>query len=207
MNIKFQKLEDTRTNLKYDWMICIDNVETLNWFHESWLKSELPSAWENIIKVSKGQAHINRGMSNLIWLKLQNAVDNNKPLSLIDASCQFENRLYTDKLTAILKYGKIFINKNGGYFSDHKDLVITETLEKTIEEIIFPQYEEKDIRITKWEGGTHFYAHVGMFEVFEHDGTNKWNTHEEAMKKAKSFLWNVNRKAFAIKDDKIIPEY
>ena len=72
---------------------------------------------------------------------------------------------------------------------------IIKTIEK--DELIFPteedftQYTENDISINKWQGGNHFYAKVGNFDV-SIDNIVKWNTHDNAMENAKIFMNELN---------------
>ncbi len=49
--------------------------------------------------------------------------------------------------------------------------------------LIFPQYKEADIRISQFTGGTHYYAYVGDMQIRDGE-TLKWNSYEEAYKKA-----------------------
>jgi len=63
-------------------------------------------------------------------------------------------------------------------------LTLLETFEK--EDTEFPkvnEYSEKDISVKKWDGGTHYYARVGDWDV-EIDGKRKWNTYEYAYQMA-----------------------
>ena len=54
-------------------------------------------------------------------------------------------------------------------------------------DLVFPEFSEKDIRITKFPYGRHYYAYIGMTEVKDGDEI-KWNTYEEAYKRAKAYI-------------------
>ena len=49
--------------------------------------------------------------------------------------------------------------------------------------LIFPQYVESDIRISRFTGGKHYYAYVGDMQIREGEKM-KWDSYEEAYQKA-----------------------
>ena len=194
--LKFQKLVDTRTNINYDWMLVLDTHESVMDYHEKSMKSEVSKAWDNLIKVSQGKAHISNSLSLIIHYKHK---DNTKPKSIVEHTIDILNKLITDKLKLLDKYGIIYINKVGGYFPHHNDIIVKDECYIDEQNIIFPQYTEKDIRVKKWEGGKHYYSYVGSFQVIARDGTNKWNTEEKAYEQARYFLYRINNKQFEFK--------
>jgi hypothetical protein len=109
------------------------------------------------------------------------------------------DRLVQDKLECVRKSGKIFVGKAGGYFPQHPDFIVYDECLIENNKVVFPTYEKKDIRIKQWEGGTHYYAYVGAFQV-EWDGQKKWNTREEAQKYAGYFLYKLNHKSYEVSE-------
>ena len=85
-------------------------------------------------------------------------------------------------------YGQVCINMVGGMngFGFGTPSLKNETIIYR-ENYAFPNYSEKDIRVKKWDGGTHYYAYVGDFQVKDGD-VLKWNTKDEAMRMAKKYL-------------------
>jgi len=102
------------------------------------------------------------------------------------------NKCFMTKMNAIDKYGKIFVNEAGGWFMLQEHMKILKTVET--ETFKFPDvlYTESDINISKYNGGRHFYATVGGFQVIDKDGDTKWNTEKYAMEVAKKFMKTLN---------------
>lgn len=53
-------------------------------------------------------------------------------------------------------------------------------------------YTEKDIRYIQWKDGSHWYAKIGKYDVVDENGNQKWNTRNEAINAAYSFLKTLN---------------
>ena len=80
----------------------------------------------------------------------------------------------------------LYINKAGGFMpSLGPEYEVKETI--ISEELAFPEYTEKDIKIIKWPNGIHYYAKVGSMDVVV-DGDMKWKSEERAYEKAVEFL-------------------
>ena len=50
----------------------------------------------------------------------------------------------------------------------------------------------KDIRYIQWKDGSHWYAKIGKYDVVDENGNQKWNTRNEAINAAYSFLKTLN---------------
>ena len=198
----FRKLKDTRTGIQYDWMMTITDLFDLEFFNSEFFKAEVPLAVDNLVKVSQGQSHINSGLAQLIYFNIARIQSTGKNPSLLEGTALTVDRLVNDKIQMIEKYGGIYINKNGGYMPFYEDLeIIDEFTVNKPEDIIFPHYTESDIRIKQWDGGTHYYAYVGMYSVYDYHNNNKWNSKEKAMEEAKYYLYKLNQKAFLFKNE------
>ena len=55
------------------------------------------------------------------------------------------------------------------------------------------EYTKDDIKVYKWETGSHYYAKIGLMDVVV-DGEQKWNARWVAQKKAEEFLEILNKK-------------
>lgn len=108
----------------------------------------------------------------------------NRALSPVAALTGIATRTATSQLDAILERGAVYINSVGGWCWDLA-APVAQTLRK--DDFVFPNFNKSDIRISRFPGGTHFYAHVGPMEV--RDGNViKWNTREEAYRHALACL-------------------
>jgi hypothetical protein len=109
---------------------------------------------------------------------------------LLYGAVSANNKAFNAKMNAILRYGSIYVNEAGGWFMLQDHMKILKTVET--ENFKFPDilYTESDIKISKFQGGRHFYAKVGGFEVVDESGDSKWNTEKYAYSVAKKFLEN-----------------
>lgn len=80
------------------------------------------------------------------------------------------------------QYGSIYINRNGGSTCD---LEYTQFCRR--KNLVFPEFSTKDIRITKFKNGTHYYAYVGDVQVRDGD-ILKWDTQDDAYSAAITFF-------------------
>jgi hypothetical protein len=195
---KFQKpqLNWKGMTIDYDWMLVIENMQDLISYHENTLRAQIMPAWNNLTDVQAGKAHINTNLGFLI--NLQAECDGRK--GLIELTGIISSKIFEAKAKALSDTGKIYINKNGGFFSDNENITVLEEMFLDDENVIFPQYTEKDIDVKKWEGGKHWYAYIGNIQVEMH-GDRKWSTPEKAKEMAKAFLQRMMyEKQFIIKE-------
>lgn len=193
MKLLFRKVTDTTYNLKYGWMLVIQDIETLIYYQTLNYKPQLPRVWDNVISTINGQSHINSTLGTL--LKLEMEVHKGEAKSIIEHTDTLLKRLYKDKMKVISETGGIYINKNGGYFCFHKGLQIQDEkiLKNKAGQIVFPKYTEKDIKIIQWENGKHYYAKIGNIDVVDKMNNQKWNTKKRAQEIANEFLENQSK--------------
>ena len=114
----------------------------------------------------------------------------NRPLSILETASNMLQDAYKARVDTLRKYGECFL-ANGvqqfGYNDTHFE----------ISEVVFSdefQYPntvmatEKDVRIIRWDGGTHYYAKVGRLDVVDGRGNQKWGTEAEAKAAAIEFI-------------------
>lgn len=106
----------------------------------------------------------------------------------IEATMDFRATVLGNQLSALLEYGEIYINKNGGYHFKTRGETYTQFLRR--KEFIFPDFKSSDIRVKTFPGGEHFYAYIGDMQVKDGD-IMKWNTYKEAYDKAKELVTNT----------------
>ena len=82
----------------------------------------------------------------------------------------------------IKERGAVYFNPVGGktYGVEYNMFVHRKNL-------VFPCYGEQDIRISQFEGGTHYYAYIGDAQIRKND-TTKWHTFEEAYEQACQYI-------------------
>ena len=200
VQLKFQDIIDNRTGVKYNYMLVIDNIPDLEMYFEKAFQSKIRLAWDNLIETSKGKAHINNTLGRLIYHRLNSDKANGRNKSILETTCNVLDQVLNGQADCIRKYGKIYVNKMGAYFPHSEDIEVIDEFMSDGKNIIFPSYTKDDIRITKWEGGKHYYAYVGDFWVYSANGDKKFDTEREAMQVASAFLWNLNNKQFEFKN-------
>lgn len=105
--------------------------------------------------------------------------------NILQAITEFQAMVISNQLKGLRENGAIYINKLGGYHSS--DTTDKEFSEIHKSKLVFPEYDRKDIRISRFPYGNHYYAHVGNVEVKDGDKI-KWNTYEEAYRQAEKYL-------------------
>ena len=164
-------------------------------FCELSLPAKVHVAWENLIEVQRGRAHVNSGMASYIHMSIEPGE------SLLTATPRLIGKLIQDKLECVNKYGRIYVNKSGGYFPHHSaDLKVLEEYIVDNDSVIFPSYTDDDIKVVKWEGGKHYYAYVGDIWVKTKSGKEKFSTAKEAKEEAEYMVYKLNQKTFEIKE-------
>jgi len=195
---KFQKVQLNWKGIQidYDWMLVIESIDELNLYHNNTMHAQISNAWENLFEAQMHKSHINTKLGFLIDIE---AGINGGRKSIIELTALVGEKIFDAKAGAILRDGKIYINKNGGFFSHNEDLTILDEILVDNDKIVFPQYTEKDIRVKQWENGTHYYAYVGDFQV-EWDGEKKWDTEKEAKSAAECYLYRLKNEQIRIKE-------
>lgn len=92
--------------------------------------------------------------------------------------------MYETKLRYLLQGKTLYINEAGGFNTTIKpDITVYRN------NLVFPNYTEKDIRISQWGKGEgfHYYAYIGDIEIRSGD-TMRWDTYEEAYAVAKKYV-------------------
>lgn len=146
---------------------------------------------------SREQGDISRAMSSMMKCdKLGHQTDKIANMANISASMngtsfvsELSNLLNKRKLAMIKVfngYGKACVNIVGGFNGTGFG---SDTIIKTVhsDNFIFPSYTKKDIRVKRWDGGTHYYAYIGEIQVAGKDVV-KWDTYKEAFDMATRYI-------------------
>lgn len=101
-------------------------------------------------------------------------------------------RIINDKLLQSYHHfysreGYLFINRNGAIIPIRNYKVLEE---RRVRSFAWPEQKltKKDIKITRWPGGKHYYAKIDTLEVKDEAGKIKWNTKAEAQRQAEKYL-------------------
>ena len=198
--MKFVRVKDKKLNLEYDWMADITSLEDLMKIEESFASKNaanileyvgskdyantLQNTFENCPRdYSKPLEHCHPKNKIAGYLSaLTRKLDQTKLAPILFFASKMDE-VVQHKALALAKDGRIFINQNGGYFSWTQNYEILESKESDR----FPQYEKKDIKVSKWPEGTHWYITCDGAKV-EVDGIPKWINEKDAWDAAKRWL-------------------
>lgn len=165
------------------WWLKIDNYNDLIAYHQH--HADLYGcAIEDYVR--HGNEYDKTGDGRVFDKKITQAVVKYaewKHLSIMDAAVQFRMMVVSQQLEAIHKNGYIVLNKQGGY---HSGLIKYSQFFRR-KKLLWPDFKESDIRITQFPDGTHWYVHIGEFELRENENI-KWNTYKEAMDAAMRYV-------------------
>jgi len=182
----FARIKDVKTDFEHDWMYYIDNLIDLEYYHETVLKGMLTITLRDLIESSSrnylGHCNTTIGGEFHSYCELTGQGE-------IKGFLDLSGQIISDQTKAILKYGAIVINHNHGYFPINYNFVVIE--KKEAEEFPF-EYTEKDIKITKWPEGSHYYAKIKNLDV-KYYNEIKWNTYEIAYERSLWFLKQLNK--------------
>lgn len=169
--------------LTYNGYYLIENLDDALEYEETIWSQKIKDSAQDIIHASKRNfiGHCSTQLGNL-----SHALSNLKGEGDLRVLCDLTGSVSASRLKYVCRGHKLAINHNGGYFLIPDDAKI-ERLEKY-------KYTEKDIKITKFEGGRHWYASVGGVEVVDETFGRRFNTYEYAYKKAIELMKRLNEK-------------
>jgi len=182
MEYKFVRLKCNHYNMEYPWILECKDIETLIEHTEKYMNTEIERGVKDWFKSQKG--HLTTNYASAVE-KMMIFTGNN----FIKESTIMENKIFQGKLKMLLKFGTLYLRENGSYMVHSDSLIIID--KKVMDEMVWPEYTVDDIKISKWDGGSHYYAKIGRMDVTDADGNVKWNTHKEAKRHALVFFENL----------------
>lgn len=166
--------------MTYTNRIVIENLDDLKEYHDSKHHVRVFEAMKSALDVLKNGGHYN----DLIACFALNLSDINKA-GVLQNIAELSSKVFADQCKFIINGKRIAINENFGYFP------ISDCAE--VEFITNIIYTEADIKISKFDGGRHFYAFIKGIQVVDSQGEKKWNTNEFAYKQALKKLEQMNK--------------
>lgn len=164
-SVRVSRVRWPKMNLDYGFMFHIKTQKEL-W--DYWTVSRSGSIQRGVaeaLEASRGLRHVSSADGSLVYMRFQFGG------SLLDAGDVFITVLEGMK-RSLREAGEIFINEHGGYFSLSADFQVSNT--RMVKTYVLPQNEGR-ITLSKWPGGTHWYARVDGEDI-EYDGRRKWGS-------------------------------
>lgn len=173
MKYKFVKFRDSMQKGVFPWMLECDNIMTLIEHSEKY-NGYLVQGFESLIS-SDYDKPTRHG-------EAIRCVAQSEGTSILVGAMSLENKIFQSKLKAINTFGKIYLRENGSYTTEGKTFTIIGVVEK--DDIKYPNYTNKDIKVSQWKNGTHYYAKIGNMDVIDEYGNHKWDSYDEAFNMA-----------------------
>ena len=174
------------------WWLKVTSLKELVAYHDQH-SSRWSRAFENIVSSDATGANAIAHGRNTDAIPLSEATllyASNRGMSPIEAMVALSTNVMQRQSAALLDGKAVYINKRGGYCTEPPGKLV-QFLHK--DSFVFPQFSESDIRVSRFPGGNHWYAHVGSMEV--RDGnTIKWDSYQEAYEHALSCVTKTTAK-------------
>jgi hypothetical protein len=188
MAMKFVKLQMKRMPSVKGWYLQINSLTDLWIYHMQYRLSINTNAFTDLVQSKEGHC------KNELAVKID-TMSKLKQTSWVKMLNETNDKVLKNQAATIARNIPIFINENGGYtyhenFSEIYNVLDEKNVDVGENPQPFPresEYTQKDIRIIKWDGGKHYYAKIGNFDVVVND-EQKWDSESEARRNAEKFL-------------------
>lgn len=161
------------------WFLKIDSLETLNDYLKTVWHIRLDDMIYDIRRI-KEKLHLTSDIAVLC-----ETLATAKGTDVISEFMQIQKQQHINMSHAIIEGNTLYVNPAGGYCTS---INVINRLQK--ENIHWPIFSEKDIRIKQWPHGEHYYAYIGPVQV-KLDDKYKWDSESDARMAAMTY---VNRK-------------
>lgn len=119
------------------------------------------------------------GLAMYAWLR-----GANRDMSAVRSLCSIASETAEDMLGMLSEHGTLYVNAVGGYNAHGRETPGAFCHRHTL---AWPEFTEADIKISRFPGGTHWYARVGTVAVRDGDKA-KFDTRTGAMAAAMAYL-------------------
>lgn len=172
------------------WMLVIDSLEDLNEYMDMvWDIRWKDLKWD-IARIRKKE-HPVSDMADMCYILAKT-----KGTNTLKEFWALRETQFKDMTKLILEGKTLYINPAGGYTTNMENIINRYESEKVKTGgkavIRWPVFDESDIRIKQWPGGTHYYAYIGPVQVKD-GGKLKWDSESEARSAAMSYVTKKSR--------------
>lgn len=119
------------------------------------------------------------GLAMYAWLR-----GANRGMSAVRSLCSIASETVENMLDMLSEHGTLYVNAAGGYNAHGRE---TPGAFCHRNALAWPEFTEADIKLSRFPGGTHWYARVGTVDV-RNGGTSKFDTRTEARTAAMAYL-------------------
>lgn len=163
------------------WLLVQNEWELMDWFAQA---NNFAKVWMDLKTNNDSRAHFNTMQAYVMDFKIQNNKEGKKSYSNLDLAQMYNEMTLDNKAKYLKEKGPIFINRAGGFCSVDAFRIKAEMKKDSL---IFPDTKEKEIKISQFPGGTHFYASINAVSI-SFNGQGKWDSYPEAKAAVDAYL-------------------
>lgn len=169
--------------LKGCWHLRVDSIEELTEYAK--VQKHMQDAIKDTMRVAAGeQVHFTNRLAEAFNFHM--SAHDQGDYDIFQMNEKLVKFFLDDQLKALQSGTPIYINKAGGWFPGNSIDTLDEI--RYSEKLIWPYALPSDAKISKWEGGTHYYARIGIIDVVDEHGNMKWNTPKQAERAVEEFM-------------------
>jgi len=185
-NYLFYKIMDKKfPSMGKWWVLVLNTGKRLCDYQEVQSKRMVKSYVNAKSQLRKGQ-HLE--YEGYVLLKTLEHRDNRKTVA---DDMTILSEVMLTPMTNFFLDGRIpLVNPVGGYRFLDKSVKVLNELEK--DEMVWPDDNDLEIKVSRWPEGIHYYAKVGKYDVQDEESNVKWTTSKQARTEAKKFLKRIN---------------
>ena len=166
------------------WQLLVEDVTDLLRYMEVTSGADVKDYFE-LKRRTKKRIHLNTKLE--MFRSLITSCKTERKTCIDDLNI-ISDTIFKPKLKAILRGKKLLINSVGGWcWLDNERMEVLEII--TNDKFVYPYYSEKDIKINRWENGTHWYVRIGNYDMPE-----KFIEYDDAKEAGRKYILRNNYK-------------
>lgn len=190
MKYHFVKIGSVKSdNNHYTWYFKPESVEQLKEHWEKYAGAEMKTGTKEVLDhiINEIKGNLNPHYTTT-WGSLIDQISRMKEEPVWKTLHQEENELWNNRLNYFTNGDDIYLSDGLTVFMLTEGITeIKEHLYKDILEFPNEKYTIDDVRYIQWEGGKHWYAKIGNFDIVW-EGEQKWNSRESAENAVKKYF-------------------
>ena len=171
-------LKDKGT-LNQGWWLKLSNINEVADYFETKFTDMMEDGFHSL-HTSKEFGHGMEHANAVAWVL--GLMSQNLGIPATEVATRISTITLSNMIDAVFENKSVFVNRCGGYHigGEYSDWMHKPTCK-------FPEFDKKQIHVTQFPGGTHYYARIDGIEVRDGDKI-KWDTYEEAYEYAMTLI-------------------
>ena len=184
----FVKVEDKNLQIVYSWLLLATDIDEIIEHHKIFVGKEIEKGIIDYAENVKRYSHY-----TTTWAAYGDILASTKGTSFINAISNLEKDMLMAKFEALNTYNAILIGEKGNFmpYDESRYIILKKEYKKQLVYPVKQNISEKDIEITQWKDGWHYYAKVAGKDVVI-DGKQSWDTYDDAFTAALKYIKQLN---------------